>query len=250
MEYKSDILAIVDNDFLYGIEHGYYPKLTQDIYNGKIDIISIDKYNELKKDFLVSVSKEPECSGMDFYIKNPYCNNYISVLDDDLVCNFINDRSIVMKEAFVRLGAKSIRIEDGITDKDTSSYHVDGKAGNKIVQGHLEASYKKAISVNLNSKIESFDPNRVPMSFQEVRQYLFSHGLEKEHSIMVYLERLKEFGRLRGTETYEITFCSEIKNAFHTLAKIDYKLFNSQLDFSFEHEHIHTITKKLFIDFG
>jgi len=61
---------------------------------------------------------------------------------------------------------------------------------------------------------------------------------------------LKEDGQLHGTEKYEVTYLSEIKNALNIAANVNYQLFNDTLDFSKEHNHVHTISKTLEINFG
>lgn len=250
MNHNSEVLAIVDEDFFYGIENGYYPQLAQDINDGRIEIISIEQYNNLRKCSQISILTNPKNQGKDFYIRNPYTNGYVSVLDDNIVYEFIKDRSLVMKEALVRLGAKEIKLEDNISDKDNLTITGEGKVNNGIGNGHMEYAYKRAQSLNLHSLIESVDPNRKPKSYSVVQDYIFSHGIDNDSGIMLYLERLKEDGRLFGKEKYEITFCSEIQSAFKILSSIDYKLFNAELDFSIEHNCVHTVTKKLYLDFG
>ena len=44
MEHKAEILMIADDDFLYGIEKGYYPSIIEGWQNGKMEILSFQEY--------------------------------------------------------------------------------------------------------------------------------------------------------------------------------------------------------------
>lgn len=77
-----------------------------------------------------------------------------------------------------------------------------------------------------------------------------SHGLASDSKLRLLCERLKSDGKISGIEKYEISYCSEIAQAINIAAKIDYKLFSANLDFSSEHNHVHIIKKSLEINFG
>lgn len=250
MEHKAEILMIADDDFLYGIEKGYYPSIIEGWQNGKMEILSFQEYKKRRACSEISVLTEPEYAGEDLYIRNPYTNSYVSLLDDDIFRRFINEQSLAMKEVFVRLGAKRITLEEDISNKESSKTALVGNAGNVMAKSHFEVAYQKALSLNLHTLIESVDSNRTPKRFSEVQNYILSHGFEKDAGIMLLLERLKEDGRLHGQERYEITFCSEIQSALKFLSDIKLKLFDAGLDFSTEYQCVHSITKKLFLDFG
>ena len=96
----------------------------------------------MRKCSQISILTNPKNQGKDFYIKNPYTNSYVSVLDDNIVYEFIKDRSLVMKEALVRLGAKEIKLEDNISDKVVDLVLSTNKKKNKY-----------NVSVNSNGEI-------------------------------------------------------------------------------------------------
>ena len=77
-----------------------------------------------------------------------------------------------------------------------------------------------------------------------------NHGLGNDASLIMLLNRLEEDGELHGTETYDVTFLSEMQNALNVAANMNYKLFNDNLDFSKKHNHIKTISRTIKINFG
>lgn len=102
----------------------------------------------------------------------------------------------------------------------------------------------------MKSSIESHDPNRKPKAYQEIVDFMVSHGLSNDSKLLLLAERLKNDGRISGIEKYEVTYCSEIASALKIAASIDYKMFSDNLDFSVEHNHVHIIKKSLEINFG
>ena len=75
------------------------------------------------------------------------------------------------------------------------------------------------------------------------------NGIIGDAKLMMLLNRLKEDGKIYGTEKYSVTYCSEIKTALNIAAGINYKLFSNELDLSREKNHVHTMTKELEIVF-
>ena len=106
------------------------------------------------------------------------------------------------------------------------------------------------VSVDMTSTVESHDPKKKKKSYKEVVDFMNSHGLASDSKLRLLCERLKSDGKISGIEKYEISYCSEIAQAINIAAKIDYKLFSANLDFSSEHNHVHIIKKSLEINFG
>ena len=119
-----------------------------------------------------------------------------------------------------------------------------------VVKAQINGNYLSDITVDMKSSIESHDPNRKPKPYQEVVNFMVSHGLSNDSKLLLLAERLKTDGRISGIEKYEVTYCSEIANALKIAASIDYKMFSDNLDFSVEHNHVHIIKKSLEINFG
>lgn len=241
---NPDLLIITDNDTLYGINKGYYPDLSKSVNSGNLLVLSEGNW----RDQGLRLKTNPLCSGEDVYIRNPYTNCYILASDNELLDDFIESKSIAIKEAFVWLGAKKIVLDEKIQDKDTLKIDADGEAS-KIAKGSLHTSINRISTVEISTLIESEDPNRQPKAPSEIEKWIQMHGLANDPKITTLLDRLKIDGRLNGSERYTVKYLNEIEFALKILASIDYKVFSSNLDFSFEHNHIHSITKKISLDF-
>ncbi len=249
METKSNLLIIADDDLSYGIDKGYYPDLSKSIDLGNLSVYPLGEVGALP-DKDIHLSCAPLGDGEDVYIKNPYANCYVSMKDSDILNTFVETKSYAIKEALVKMGAKDIVLTENVHDKDQTRYEVN----NEIVVGpakvEINGKYMNELTVDMKSSVESHDPSRRPKSYREVMDFMGSHGLGNDAKLHLLAERLKSDGRITGVERYEVTYCSEIANALNIAASINYKVFSDKLDFSREHNHVHTITKTLEINFG
>lgn len=247
MQILPDILIITDEDSVYQITHDYHPDITKSIRNGNLMVLG---YEDWSKNEQIQLKSKPLCNGKDVYILNPYSNCYIQASDSEILDLFCEDKSLAVKEALVWMGAKHIIVEDEVSDKDTI------KGGMKIgastpngIGGSLNTSFSRETSVNLKNFIESEDYERKPKSFNEVKSFIQSHGLSGDTKLALLCDRLKTDGKLSGKERYTLTYLNEVDFALKVLASINYKVFSSSLDFSLEHNHIHSISKSLLIEF-
>ena len=87
------------------------------------------------------------------------------------------------------------------------------------------------------------------MEIEKVEEFLITHGLSNDTQLALLADRLTENGKLSGHEKYEIFYLNEVQSALNILANIDYKVFSGNLDFSLEHNRLHTFSKQLVIDF-
>lgn len=248
MEKKPQVLVIADDDLYYGISKGYYPEMLKASDNGSLGIIPIEDFKQ--KEDSINFKTRPLFDGKDFYVLDPYSECYISMNDSNILNELFDSHSLVVKEAFVRMGAKSISLHEETEDTDNSHTKAGVNGNFKLASAKIDIDYTKNVSLNIKSKIESHDPNRKPQSYESVRNYVFSHGLGNDTAIMTLLGRLEHDGRLYGTESYSISYYSELQSALQIASSINYKLFSADLDFSTEHNHIHTIKKTIELDFG
>lgn len=249
METKSSLLIIADDDLSYGINQGYYPDMTKAIDLGNLTVYPLSNIDNLKEHD-IRLSAQPIGDGEDVYFRNPYDNCYVSMKDSDLLNIFVETKSYAIKEALVLMGAKDIVMKESVHDKDSQNYESNNRMGNNIAKAEINGKCVNEVSVDMTSTVESHDPNRKPKSYKEVVDFMNSHGLASDPKLRLLCERLKSDGRISGLEKYEISYCSEIAQAINIAAKIDYKLFSANLDFSSEHNHVHIIKKSLEINFG
>ena len=249
MEAKSSLLIIADDDFSYGINQGYYPDMTKAIDLGNLTVSPLSNVDNLIEHD-IHLSARPMGEGEDVYFRNPYTNCYVSMKDSDLLNTFVETKSYAIKEALVLMGAKDIAMKESVHDKDSQNYESNNRMGYNIAKAEINGKCINEISVDMMSTIESHDPNRKPKSYKEIVDFMNSHGLASDSKLRLLCERLKSDGKISGIEKYEISYCSEIAQAINIAAKIDYKLFSANLDFSSEHNHVHIIKKSLEINFG
>lgn len=240
---KPELLIVANEELSYGMKHGYYPDFLHNIKSGNLDVLSMEEATQ------ENLSKRPMGNGMDFYIYNPYFDQYISMWDSDILNKLVSDKSYAIKETLVRMGAKDIILKEETSDSESTHYNIQNKTSLELANADVSIDYDYSSSVNLKSYIESHDVNRIPKEYLKVKEFMIKHGLWGDAKLRLLLERLKEDGQLSGTEKYEVTYLSEIKNALNIAANINYKLFNDTLDFSRTHNHVHTISKTLEINF-
>lgn len=233
-----------DGDLKNGIKFGYYPELLTTIESGSLAVITP---KESKRFNLMS---PPLGNGMDFYVSNPSSQNYISIWDTEILRILVNDKSFAVKETLVWMGAKDISLIQNAADIDGTNVNIKNQADLKLANVDANVDYSSSISINLKSSIESHDPNRRPKPAKKVAEFMRNHGLGNDASLIMLLNRLEEDGELHGTETYDVTFLSEMQNALNVAANMNYKLFNDNLDFSKKHNHIKTISRTIKINFG
>ena len=249
METKSSLLIIADDDLSYGINQGYYPDMTKAIDLGNLTVCPLSNVDNLIEHD-IRLSEKPIGDGEDVYLRNPYANYYVSMKDSNILNTFIETQSYAIKEVLVKMGAKDIVLKESVHDKNTSRYEVNNEMGINVVKAKINGNYLNEITVDMKSSIESHDPNRKPKTYQEIVDFMVSHGLSNDSKLLLLAERLKTDGRISGIEKYEVTYCSEIASALKIAASIDYKMFSDNLDFSVEHNNVHIIKKSLEINFG
>ena len=242
MENKADVLVVLDNEMVYGLRNGFYPDY-RDVQD--CQVISIDEFHaqEIK-------APSPALDGNDVYMRNPYTKDvFISIIDDDIEKKMISGRAYAVREALVMMGAKSISLEENISDTDSSQASVGVLGKYAGVKGSVNVDYEKSISLTLKHVIESHDESRQPRPVDEVWEYLRTHNLMIEDNLVHFAERLKRDGYLGGEETVRITFCSEIKSALNILSSLNYKVFSSKIDVESKKASIHTVEKILKVTF-
>lgn len=248
MEAKSSLLIIADDDLSYGINQGYYPDMPKAIDLGNLTVCPLSNVDNLIEHD-IHLSARPIGYG-EVYFRNPYTNCYVSMKDSDLLNTFVETKSYAIKEALVLMGAKDIVMKESVHDKDSQNYESNNRMGYNIAKAEINGKCINEISVDMMSTIESHDPNRKPKSYKKIVDFMNGHGLASDSKLRLLCERLKSDGKISGIEKYEISYCSEIAQAINIAAKIDYKLFSANLDFSSEHNHVHIIKKSLEINFG
>lgn len=241
---NDKVLIVVKSYTKRGIEKGYYQGWEEAIKRGSLKVVT---YEELEQQSDIKIQPS---GGNDIYVFNPYSNVYLRAVDNaNLMDEFYMGKSLVIKEAFVMMGAKHIVLRDEVIDKDNLQGSTGVKASTSTNNGSLNATFNKLNSTELKTKIESHDENRKARNAEEVRGFLNSRGLVGDEALQLLCDRLEKDGYLSGEESYTLTFYKEIEKALNVLSTLDCSVFNSSLDFSRDHNHIQKITKEIYVNF-
>lgn len=246
---RPQVLIFVDDVFHYGLEQGMYPDLANKVRYG---LVQVEKLSDFK-DGLWNIDKLP-FGGEDIYFLNPYTEQYQAVgnINEDeasLQMKLVTDKATVIKEAFVRMGAKIVEVVDSVKDTETNKMGAEASGGKGGCEAGAELDKSKDLSVKIDSTIKSEDPNREPKSYEEVKKYVVEHGLGDDTCIATLLSRLKSDGRISGSEHYECTFLSELKSSLDIAAHVNTPLIHGSAKFGSIKSGIHEISKTIHLEF-
>lgn len=133
---KPELLIVANEELTYGMGNGYYPDFLQNIKNGNLSVLSLDEAIN------VNLSKRPLGNGMDFYVYNPYNDQYVCMWDSDILNKFVSDKSYAIKEALVRMGAKDIILKEDMSDSDNTHYNIQNKASLQLANADVSIDYE------------------------------------------------------------------------------------------------------------
>lgn len=231
---KANLLIIADDELNYGIEHGYYPEITQLVKKGDCELCSLEEYNHGKVNLVLK--QRPQGNAKDVYIKNPYTNVYENIYcpQDDVRFSFVSDKSFAMKEAFVRLGAKRIFVSEGTMHSvhTKNSAYVEGSY--EGVTGRITTTWGSGHSETVKKSLEYSNPYNQPRSWNEAFDYIKNHGLIGEASLVLLCERLRDCGRLSGKERMGVSFLDEYSNSFGLAVGVEAFGFGGEVGYDTE----------------
>lgn len=245
MENKPQIIFIADDDKYYGIKHGFYRNMLE---AGSFKSMSVKDFKKEENSMIFKTP--PQLDGNDFYFLDRYSQRYFSMRESDFLKELSNSRSIVIKEACVRMGAKSVSLHEKTAKCEDSHTKGEAKGNYGVIDGNIDIDNKKNLSLNTESTIKSNHYDRKPYSYEDVEKYVHSHGLYDDDIIMNLLDRFKREGRLHGTETYSISYSSELQSTLTIACKISAEVFGVQFDYTKELKSFFSIEKTLDLDFG
>lgn len=239
------VLLFADEDFIYGLNRPqtYYPDVKNQIDLGNLIVDNLLNSSKYKLD------SNPIGDGSDLYIYNRYCGRYLKSTNSDLLITLIGDQNYAVKEALVCLGAKHIVIREESQNVNDRSVTVENNTGSKAVKVDASAHVSWNLSVDIKSQIEYINAENHPLSHDKIENFLCEHGLIGDTKLEMLLARLKERGSLSGTEKYEVSYLSEVKNAVDVSLAIKARIFNEKLDFDYQKTQKCSIKKMLEVTF-
>lgn len=244
-EQKPKVLLFAEDEYVDGVEFGYYPEVNKqsDLCNLKVEYMK--NRSEYKLD------SDPIGDGSDLYFLNIYSGIYRKSTDSDLLNNkFIDDQSHAVKESLIKLGAKHIVMieEQNSSNKNDTRFSTEGK--NKGVGGGLDASRSWNKTIDIKSRIEYHNDGNQARDSKDVETFIREHGLGGDTTLSFLLDRLKETGDLSGTtEKYEVSYLSDVINAFDIALKVNAVVFNAKLNLENRKQNTTAIKKVLEVTF-
>lgn len=242
---QSQVLLFADEDFIGGLNRPttYYPEVKKQVELGNLivaDLLSAKNY---------TLDVPPIGDGSDLYLLNKYNGSYLKATNGDLLNKLIDDQSFAVKEALIYLGAKHIVIKESTSDVEKKEIDANANGGKNSLEIKANAHITWNLSVDIKTKIEFKDDQNRASDHQFARDWCHKHGLKGDTKIEMWLDRLEKKGSLSGTESYTVTYLSEVENAINVSLAINAKIFSSKLDFNSLHSHKYKKEKTLTVIF-
>lgn len=236
---KPKVLLFAEDEYVYGVELGYYPEIKKqtDLNNLKVE------YMKNRSKYILDT--DPIGDGSDLYFLNKYSGIYRKSIDSDLLNKFIDDQSHAVKESLIKLGAKHIVIIEEQNNAEKSNTRFSAGGGGVKVGGEVGVGWSWNKEVDIKTRIEYSNDLNTARTPKDVETFINEHGLGGDTKLRGLWDRLNETGDLTGTtEKYEVSYLSDVGNAIDIAVAINAVAFNAKLNFARE-KQCTTIFKKV-----
>ena len=241
---NSNLLVIVDEDYLYGLTHGYYPKDKETADQNSCLLISS---RQAKNSYLIHHPKENN-----IYYKNPYSDQYLDLNSSKTEDLLILSKCVALKEMLLMLGAYSAKVEDEVSHKDSIEKNIDGGASHPAAGAEVSYSSSSSQAINIKVSIE-FGANNSPIKpIDDIKSYAQEHGLlyDNDSYLIVnpWIERIEQNRRFPDYERITISYLTEYEYALNIAAKLKVLSFGASFSFSEDKHHSHSFTKNILVN--
>ena len=238
MDNNAEVVVVLDNDKAYGIQAGYYKDYKP---VRSCEVISENEFYERKLSLI-----SPSLNGTDIYIRDPYTGKYLSFSDSNLEIKLVESKVYAIREALIMMGAKDILLkEEASSASESETNFGSGVKVGLYGNGDVKVDTNKKFALSIKTKIETHNTECRPKPAKEVKKFLEEHNLLYESNLYQLAGRLERDGHLAGSDDVAITFNSEIDSALNVLCSVNYKVFNSNLDFEAKKSCTHNFEKKI-----
>lgn len=242
MKHTPNLVVVPDEDYEYGLTHGYYPEFANELKSGEVVIASIEK---AVTEYGITMPKENS-----IYIRNVFDGTYRDISSENTERVFIESKAVAIREVLVMLGAQSAELAHSVKHLQDKDLKVSATAKKGAVSGSVDYNQNKHKEVNIDAIIRLKPFSRTAKTAEEVRKYAFTHGLGNESTIIAWIDRLERDQKLEGSESIDVTFLEELTVARN--AALNLKLVQCEAGFSINHreKETHSFTEKITVDFG
>lgn len=242
MEIKPQLIIVPDEDYEYGLNHGAYPEFDKERSSGEVLVLS--KEDARDKYGIVSTKDNQ------IYVRNIYNGTYIDIAAESTEKNFIEAKAVAIRETLIMLGAYSAEVVHTVKHSQESDLKMGATGKKSTTSGSAEVHKNETKTINLESTIRLEPFCRQTKSVEEIRNYIFTHGLGSESTIIAWLDRLERDGKLEGPEEIDITFLEELAVARD--AALNLQLVKCELGFKIESlkKETHQFVENISVNFG
>ncbi len=243
MDKDPRLLLIPDEDFGYGIQHGAYPEYKDDFQSGDALVLS-------RKD-ATSIYGIPDPQENKIYLKNIYNGTFGELTSPTIETDLLAAKSVCIREVLIMLGAYSASLNDSVQDTKEDDLTASLKyKGSKLKSAEAQYHQNKKLIVSIKSNISVNPYPRKAKDPAEIRQYMNTHGLGNESTLIAWVDRLERDKKLEGAESIDVTFLRELDIARDAALKL--KLVQNEVGFGLKSlsSEKHEFTRKINVDFG
>lgn len=204
-ERPAAVVMFVDDAMAYGVENGYYPELSNTLYDNKeLKVISLEKASRY------NLSPSPQENDIFFY--NPFFLNYIK-LEDDMHMNFLQNKILCYQKVLGFMGA--VRFKGEITKSQENLLQIDFKTKVGYTKANLGTRIKteKTEEIKRKFKIERDFGKKTIKTENEIGKYLNKYGLGGDIILMNLFDEYKYQEQLSGSQSIEIALTSELNKS-------------------------------------
>lgn len=242
MKQNPQLLIVPDEDFEYGISHGAYPEFKEELKTGEVVVVSRDNATT---EYGLSSPKENK-----IYVRNIFDGTYQDITAEDTEKAFIKAKAVAIREVLVMLGAYTAELEHQITHAQEKDLKIGatGKKGLDSVGVSYHQNRHKELNLTAIIKLNPF--NRSAKDSHAIREYIYTHGLGNESTLVAWVQRLERDGKLEGPEEIEVSFLEELTAARD--AALNLQIVQSEVGFNIEslYKETHQFVEKISVNFS
>jgi len=250
-ERKPEYLVVLDEYAYKGFKKGYYPDM-DNLDLRKTEVVSNEDFDKSK----YPVNKDPLSDSTTIYVKDPYFDKYIT-FDEGLPKLLIDSKSIALVTALEIMGAKDIELAEYVSEQNLQESHqksdAEGDATGKKIKGGINSNEKSSCLSEIRTIVESHNPKN-KQTYDEIFDFIQSHNLGNETTLMTWLGILKRDNKLSGERFISVEFYSELSGMTDFSAQLELKVpfFKAKggVSYSEDFKKIKKFTTTLKVNFG
>jgi hypothetical protein len=167
--------------------------------------------------------------------------------------------SATLESTFKESTNKDLQFNVGYQRGSTIQENQEGENNNRkkestpkgaLVSGEAAFNSNSQHELNLGTKIELKPFRRQAKTPKEIRQYINTHGLGEECSLIAWLERYERDKIMTGAESLEVSFLEDLAKARNGVLHLKFLQDEASFNINNHRKQTHTFTKIINVDFN